>query len=77
MTGRSANLAVGLTVAVGVIAIVIGTGIDGFVGGLFQGAGVALAVLGAYGLGMRHRAERSGGRDDEPAAWLPSRDGNR
>lgn len=48
--------------------------IDGFFGGMLQGAGFAVAALGAYFLGTLHGASGSLAVGEEPGAWLPSRD---
>lgn len=66
-------------IAVGAVALFVGIGADlnGFLGGMLQGAGFAVAVLGAYFLGMLHGANDSVARGEEPEAWLPSRDGGR
>lgn len=66
-------------IAVGTIALFVGVGLDlgGFLGGMLQGAGFAVALLGAYFLGMHQGADESTTRGDEPGAWLPSRDGGR
>lgn len=75
--GRTGNLTLGTVIAIGAISLVVGLGIDGFFGGMLQGAGLALVILGVYGLGMRHRSDRSTARGEEPQTWLPSRDGER
>lgn len=73
---RSTSLTSGfLCVALGLVAFVLSRGRDGFDKGLFQGACVALMVLGAYLLGsatFRRGAQDELGDD----AWLPSRDGH-
>lgn len=74
---RTSNLFIGVGIALGAVALIVGLGIDGFFGGMLQGAGVALVLLGVYGLGMRHRSDRSAARGEEPEAWLPSRDEQR
>ena len=55
----------------------ISAGIDGFVGGMLQGAGFAVAVTAAYFLGTLHGAGEAVAEGAEPAVWLPSRDGGR
>ncbi|WP_068266354.1 hypothetical protein [Janibacter limosus] len=74
---RTGNLFIGVGIGLGAIALVVGLGIDGFFGGMLQGAGLALVLLGVYGLGMRHRSDRSAAQGEEPEAWLPSRDEQR
>ncbi|WP_114201382.1 hypothetical protein [Janibacter anophelis] len=64
----------GVLVGLGAVALVVGVGIDGFFGGMLQGAGLALVLLGVYGLGMRHRADGRADRGETPESWLPSRD---
>lgn len=66
-------------IAVGAVALFVSIdlGPDGFVGGLMQGASFAVALVGAFFLGMLHGADDSIERGVEPAAWLPSRDGGR
>ena len=51
--------------------------IDGFFGGMLQGAGFAVAVMGAYFLGLLHGGRRSSADGAEPEVWLPSRDRDR
>ncbi|WP_338749097.1 hypothetical protein [Janibacter alittae] len=65
--------------AVGAVALFVSIdlGPDGFVGGALQGASFALALVGAFVLGMLHGAEESVARGVEPGAWLPSRDSGR
>lgn len=60
---------VGLTtIVVGVVFVLLGPGwFDGFVKGLFEGAGLALVVFGLITVGARWRTRHDGG-------WLPSRD---
>lgn len=74
---RTSNLFIGVGIGLGAIALVVGLGIDGFFGGMLQGAGLALVLLGVYGLGMRHRSDRRAAQGEEPEAWLPSRDEQR
>lgn len=66
-------------VAAGALALFIGISADlgGFFGGMVQGAGFAVAVVGAYFLGMLHGGPGSTTETDEPEAWLPSRDHGR
>lgn len=61
-------------IAVGAIALFVGIGADfgGFFGGMLQGAGFGVSVVGAYFLGMLQGRESA-----EPAVWLPSRDSGR
>lgn len=66
-----------VVIVVGVVALLVGIGIEGFVGGLLQGAGVGTIVMGAYFLGMLHGADRAVAEGVEPATWLPSRDRGR
>lgn len=75
--GRTGSPALGIVIAIGAISLVVGLGLDGFVGGMLQGAGLALVLLGVYGLGLHHRSDRSAARGEEPQTWLPSRDGER
>lgn len=64
-----------LCVALGFVALLLSRGRDGFDKGLFQGACVALMVLGAYLLGSA--TFRKGAQDElGDDAWLPSRDGS-
>lgn len=72
ITGKATTL--GALVGLGAVALVVGVGIDGFFGGMLQGAGLALVLLGVYGLGMRHRADGRADRGETPESWLPSRD---
>lgn len=72
---RAALLAV--VTVLGVVALLVGVGIEGFVGGLLQGAGVGTIVMGAYFLGMLHGSDRAVAEGAEPATWLPSRDRGR
>ena len=62
-----------LCVLLGLVALMLSRGRDGFDKGLFQGACIALMVLGAYLLGS---ATFRKGTEDELGddAWLPSRD---
>lgn len=59
------------TVVLGLLLLVLGLQVDGFVGGMGQGAGAALVVLGLVFL---VQVLRRPAPDD---AWLPSRDGDR
>jgi hypothetical protein len=59
-------------IAIGIALATIGSQIDGFVGGMGQGAGVTLILLGVYFLGLLWRQPK--GSD---GTWLPSRDGDR
>lgn len=63
-------------IAVGTVALFAGVGADlgGFVGGMLQGAGFAVAVMGAYFLGMHHGSSSAVAGGEEPEVWLPSRD---
>lgn len=63
-------------IAVGTIALFAAISLDlgGFFGGMLQGAGFAVAVLGAYFLGMLHGSQQGAA---EPEVWLPSRDSGR
>ncbi|GHJ60852.1 hypothetical protein NOK12_33700 [Nocardioides sp. OK12] len=58
------------TVAAGALLLVLGLQVDGFVGGMGQGAGGALVVLGLVVLVQRLRRPA-----DDADTWLPSRDG--
>jgi len=63
-----------LFVVLGALSWLLSRGRDGFDKGLFQGASIALMVLGAYVLGT---ATFGRGKDDEQLPddqWLPSRD---
>ena len=66
-------------IVVGTIALFAGVSADlgGFFGGMLQGAGFAVAVLGAYFLGMLHGGRRSRADGAEPEVWLPSRSSGR
>ena len=66
-------------IAVGTIALFAGIGADhgGFFGGMLQGAGFAVAVIGAYFLGLLHGGRRSSADGAEPEVWLPSRSSGR
>lgn len=66
-------------IAVGAMALFVSidVGPDGFVGGLLHGASFALALVGAFFLGMLHGESEAIARGDEPGAWLPSRDRGR
>ncbi|WP_353950701.1 hypothetical protein V6K52_13825 [Knoellia sp. S7-12] len=80
-TSRATDLTSGsVCVLLGAVALMLSRGRDGFDKGLFQGATVALMILGAYLLGSAIRARNdatpgvegeSHGDDD---LWLPSRD---
>ncbi len=66
-----------LCIALGCIAVLLSLGRDGFDKGLFQGATVALMVLGAYLLGTAIRSRSTSSRADGSGThdlWLPSRD---
>lgn len=72
---RSTSLMGGsLCIVLGFASLLLSRGRDGFDKGLFQGACVALMVLGAYLLGSAtfRRSTQDELGDD---AWLPSRDG--
>ncbi|MGJ9412703.1 hypothetical protein ACHAAC_08320 [Aeromicrobium sp. CF4.19] len=65
----------------GVAAVLLGVGsgalstlFDGFVKGLFQGAGVMLIIVGVYAVGRVVFRSDDGTTSD---GWLPSRDGDR
>ena len=78
-TSRATDLTAGLLcVVLGLAAFVLSRGRGGFDKGLFQGATIALMVLGAYLLGSTMRARRNAPGDREDASgddlWLPSRD---
>lgn len=63
------------TVLTGIALTVVGTSLDGLVRGLFQGAGVALVLVGVAVLSAHVRRPRDAEKD---GMWLPSRDeGNR
>ncbi|NYF98361.1 hypothetical protein [Janibacter cremeus] len=66
-------------IAVGAVGLFVSidVGPDGFVGGLLQGASFAVALVGAFFLGMLHGADESVAAGVEPAAWLPSRGSGR
>lgn len=68
---RKARPWIVVLVVLGAVVLFASTEVDGFVGGMGQGAGFAIAVLGAYFLGMVQ------GQGSEPETWLPSRDGRR
>ena len=70
-SARSSSPTAGIApILVGLLLGVVGRQPDGWLGGLLQGAAVALIVLGAYLVGAARRAR---GRDGD--GWLPSRDG--
>ncbi len=58
---------------VGLAIFVLGRGFDGFVGGLFDGAGVTLIVIGVVLVGQSMAGAPNGG--GSRGWWLPSRDG--
>ncbi|WP_114423466.1 hypothetical protein [Nocardioides houyundeii] len=58
-------------ILVGIALATIGNQLDGFVGGMGQGAGVALIICGAYLVGVLWRQPKGPGE-----TWLPSRDGD-
>lgn len=62
------------TLLTGLALIVVGTSLDGWVRGLFQGGGVALVLIGVAVLSA-HLRRGKGGADD--GLWLPSRDEDR
>lgn len=64
-------------ILVGFLCFALSTAFEGgFLRGLFQGATVALMVLGAYLLGAGLWTSRKGDRDLRRGGhWLPSRDG--
>lgn len=77
-TSKATDLTAGmLCVVLGGGAFLLSQGRDGFDKGFFQGATLALMVLGAYLLGSAMRARRNatdGGEDESDELWLPSRD---
>ena len=79
-TSKATDLTAGtFCVVLGLASYVLSRGRDGFDKGLFQGATLALMVLGAYLLGsaLRARRDTAGEGEDENRddPWLPSRDG--
>lgn len=70
-----ALLAAVCLVALGALLLVLGLQVHGFVGGMGQGAGAMLVVLGLLLLVRSLR----GGPSAQPdtGSWLPSRDGHR
>jgi hypothetical protein len=66
-------------ILLGLVCFVAGLLFDGgFIRGLFNGATIALMVLGAYVIGANtwgNRRAAKGGEDSGP--WLPSRDESR
>lgn len=56
---------------IGMLLALAGTRLDGFLGGICQGAGLALIVLSVYMIGSRMRSAKKG---EEQSMWLPSRD---
>lgn len=56
-------------ILLGIALYVVGRPFDGFVGGFFAGAAIALEILGAYILG---HALWSRDHDDRRTWWLPS-----
>ncbi|KGN32245.1 hypothetical protein N802_17940 [Knoellia sinensis KCTC 19936] len=81
-TSKATDLTSGtLCVVLGFAAFLLSRGRDGFDKGLFQGATVALMVLGAYLLGSAMWARRETPDPDseherpgDDDLWLPSRD---
>lgn len=72
-----AMLAVGIA-----LVAVVGNLVDGFVGGLVQGAGIGLILVGTFVMShfLRRGSRRAKGGDDESGRdglWLPSQDGDR
>lgn len=60
-----------VVIMAGLTLVTLTRGVDGFLGGMGQGAGVVLLIFGAYLLGTLWRTPK--GSDD---TWLPSRDGD-
>lgn len=56
-------------IALGIASTILSREFDSFIKGLFQGAGIALIVLGVVVLSARSRL-----RAREKSDWLPSRD---
>lgn len=78
-TSKATDLTSGtLCVVLGLVAFVLSRGRDGFDKGLFQGASIALMLLGVYLLGAAMRTRRetpeSDGNNGDDDLWLPSRD---
>lgn len=57
------------SIILGLLLFLLSRDTDGFVGGMGQGAGVMLILLGVVGLAMSRRSDGN--------TWLPSRDGDR
>lgn len=62
-----------LGMALFLLGLLLGRPLDGFVGGMFDGATITLMILGAYLLGDAMWGNRDA--DDDRGWWLPSRDG--
>ncbi len=85
--GPTTSLASGLgLILVGILSVTISNGSDGFVKGLFIGAGVGLILIGVVVLSplviqkLRRSSSPAGDKPDPGAGeegWLPSRDGGR
>ncbi len=65
------------TIVLGFLCYAASTAFDGgFFRGFFQGATIALMILGAYLVGARLWSSRSDdGNSGRTSHWLPSRDG--
>ena len=76
---RSQKTALALLALGVLLAAVIGTQFDGFVGGLIQGAGIGLILVGTFVLSpfLRRAFRTRKGKDSTDTAWLPSQDGDR
>jgi len=70
-SSRSTNRIL-LLILSGILLATVGTQYDGFVGGLLQGAGVALVIGGAWSFGALWRHGH-----DSDHTWLPSKDRDR
>lgn len=62
------------------LVVVIGNILDGFFGGLAQGAGITLILIGVFTLSpfLRRKFRRTPSTDDtsgRDGLWLPSEDG--
>lgn len=71
-------------VLVGIVLTLLGRGLDGFLRGFLEGAGIALLLLGVWVLSPVARRRLRGGTDADRGGsqgrgggwWLPSRDGD-
>ncbi|WP_110180727.1 hypothetical protein [Nocardioides solisilvae] len=59
-----------LLILFGILLAILGQRLDGFLGGMAQGAGVGFVLVGAWSFGAMWRH----GQDRDEPTWLPSRD---